>query len=65
METLTVYPRKKGESEALIAFLNSLKIKFESNQVTYNQDFVEKIMRSDDQIAKGQYTAIKTEDLWK
>ncbi|GHU93616.1 hypothetical protein FACS1894156_0710 [Bacteroidia bacterium] len=31
----------------------------------YKDDFVQKIKRSEQQIANGQYKTIKTDDLWK
>lgn len=53
--------------ESLKAFLKALKIKFEvaEQDKPYNPDFVAKIEKSREQFKKGDYTVIKTEDLWK
>lgn len=53
--------------ESLKAFLKALKIKFEVTEQgkPYNTEFVAKIEKSREQFKKGDYSVIKTEDLWK
>jgi hypothetical protein len=41
------------------------KIGIDTEQPPYNPEFVAKIKESEQQIIKGEYKVIKTEDLWK
>ena len=65
-DIIIVHPGSEDKFEALKAFLKALKIKFEiPKEKPYNPDFVAKIEESRKQHKKGDYTVIKTEDLWK
>ena len=63
---IIVHPGSDDKFEALKAVLKALKIKFEiTKEKPYNPEFVAKIEKSREQHKKGEYTVIKTEDLWK
>ena len=58
------HPQTSEQVSALKAFMQALKIKFEvAKEDTYNPDFVEKIMESKRQIAQGNFTEVKKENL--
>lgn len=58
------HPQTSEQVSALKAFMQALKIKFEvAKEDTYNPDFVEKIMESKRQIAQGNFTEVKQENL--
>ena len=51
---------------ALKAFMRAMKIKFTvKKEKPYDKKFVAKILESKAQYKKGNFTVIKTEDLWK
>jgi len=59
-------PANDEQINALKAFMKALKIKFEiTTEKPYNPEFVAKIQESREQAERGEYIAIKTEDLWK
>lgn len=59
-------PANDEQVNALKAFMKALKIKFEiTTEKPYNPEFVAKIQESREQVKRGEYIAIKTEDLWK
>jgi hypothetical protein len=59
-----VHPSNKEQVTVLKAFLEALKIKFEfSKNENYNPEFVEKILESKKQIAQGNFTEVKMENL--
>lgn len=61
-----VHPANEEQVNALKAFAKALKMKFEvTTQKAYNPEFVEKIKKSREQYKEGDFTVIKTEDLWK
>jgi hypothetical protein len=62
-----IHPTTNEEVSALKAFVKALKIKFEitTSEKPYNSEFVAKVQESKAQYKKGNYSAIKTEDLWK
>jgi len=61
-----VRPANTEQELALKAFVKALKIKFVvTNQENYKPEFVAKINESKEQYSKGEFTVIKTEDLWK
>ncbi|HQW12539.1 MAG TPA: hypothetical protein PK076_09250 [Saprospiraceae bacterium] len=63
-DVLIVHPSNEEQVTVLKAFLEALKIKFEvAKEDTYNSDFVEKIMESKRQIAQGNFTEVKKENL--
>lgn len=58
------HPQTSEQVTALKAFMEALKIKFEvAKEDTYNPDFVEKILESKRQIAQGNFTEVKKENL--
>lgn len=61
-----IHPANTEQANALKAFAKALKIKFEvKSEKTYNPEFVAKIEESRKQFKDGDFTVIKTEDLWK
>ncbi len=66
-DTIIVHPGNEDKFVALKAILKALKIKFEvpKKNKPYNPEFVAKILKSKEQFKKGDYSVIKTEDLWK
>ena len=65
MGTLIVHPESKEKMQALKAFMKALKISFKEEKSSYNPEFVEKIIRSEEDFKAGKFKAIKTDDLWK
>lgn len=65
-EIFIAHPDTPEQSNALKAFFKALKIKFEiRSEKAYNTEFVDKIQESRAQYKNGEFTVIKTEDLWK
>lgn len=61
---LIAHPKTNEEVLALKAFMAALKIKFEvANEDSYDPEFVKKITRSKKQIAEGNFTEVKPENL--
>jgi predicted small secreted protein len=62
-----VHPTTIDQINALKAFVKALKIKFEvtASEKPYNPEFVAKIKESREQYKNGNYTVIKTDNLWK
>lgn len=59
-----VHPQTLEQVEALKAFMNALKIKFEvSKGENYNPEFVKKILESKKDIKDGKFRDIKPENL--
>ncbi len=65
MGTLIVHPESKEKMQALKAFMKALKISFKEEKSAYNPEFVEKIIRSEEDFKAGKFKAIETGDLWK
>ncbi len=71
METINIkaYTSDDSQIEALKAFMKALKIKFEvSKDMPYNQDFVDKILQGDKDLAEGKGKKITLDELnslWK
>ncbi len=65
METLTAYPQKKEESKALKAFFKSLKIRFESNQVPYSQEFINRVEEARKEKEKGLLKRVNPQNIWE
>ena len=67
-EIIIIHP-SKDKLEALKAFLNALKIKFEiASEEAYNKDFVKTILQGDEDIKNGKGKTItldQIDDLWK
>jgi hypothetical protein len=58
------HPQTSAQASALKAFMEANNIKFEVAQDDgYNPDFVEKILKSKQQIAQGAYTEVRPEDI--
>lgn len=58
------HPKTNQQINALKAFMQALKIKFEvANEDNYNPEFVVKIQESREQIAKGMFTEVKKENI--
>ncbi|HMP32350.1 MAG TPA: hypothetical protein PKD85_22270 [Saprospiraceae bacterium] len=61
---LIVHPNNEEQITILKAFLEALKIRFEFSQdVTYNPEFVAKILESKEQAKNGKVTRVKKENL--
>lgn len=67
MKTQNIYiarPKTAEQANALKAFMQALKIKFEvSNEEDYSPDFVAKIEESREQYKKGEYVSIEKKDI--
>jgi len=66
METLIVQPKDKEQLAALKAIMKALKIdyKTEKSGKAYNQDFVNKMKKSEEDLKKGRTTQINPADIW-
>jgi hypothetical protein len=63
-QVVIAHPSSAHQADALKAFLKALKIKFEfSDEVTYNPEFVAKILESKEQVKTGKVTRVKKENL--
>ncbi len=64
-----VHPQTTEQVNALKAFMQALKIKFEiSKEATYNPDFVDKILQGDKDISEGKGKKVTLDELnslWK
>jgi len=59
-----VQPQTAEQVNALKAFMHALNIKFAvSKEAGYNPEFVEKILESKKQIARGAFTDVKQKEL--
>ncbi len=58
------HPENAEQVNALKAFVKALKIKFEiPNERPYNEDFINKIKKSREEIKEGNFKKINKEDL--
>ena len=58
------HPSTAEQVNALQAFMQALKIKFEiSKEESYNPEFVEKVLESRQQARRGKVTRVKKENL--
>ena len=63
---ITAYTEDASQLDAIKAFMKALKIKFEvQKESPYDKNFVNKILKGDEEFKKGKYKSIKTVDLWK
>jgi hypothetical protein len=62
MAIITVLINSKSKLEALVAFLNSLRINFKFEK-EYNADFLEKIKQSELEIAEGKTIRVDKDNL--
>ena len=61
---LIAHPKTLEQVNALQAFMQALKIKFEiSKTENYNSEFVEKVLESRQQAKAGRVTRVKKENL--
>jgi hypothetical protein len=61
-----IQPKTTEQVDVLKVLVKALKLKFEiTNEQLYNKNFVKKIEQSRKQYNEGNFTVIKTEDLWK
>ncbi|MGX5855298.1 DUF2683 family protein [Dyadobacter jiangsuensis] len=67
METFIVQPKNQNERNAIEAFFRELNISFktEDRETLYDADFVAKIKRGDEDVARGRTTKITLDDIWK
>ncbi len=62
------HPVNTDQINALKAVVKALKIKFEVAKETkkpYNKDFVNMILKGDEDFKQGKFKTIKTKNLWK
>lgn len=58
------HPKTTEQENALKAFMKALKIKFEvTDEVEYNQEFVNEILKSREEGRSGKVTRVKKENL--
>lgn len=58
------HPKTEEEENALKAFLQALKIKFEVSKIdNYNPEFVKKVLESRKQAKEGKVTRVEKENL--
>ena len=63
-DILIAHPGTVEQVNALQAFMQALKIKFEiSGEESYNPEFVEKVLESRQQARNGKVTRVEKEDL--
>ena len=66
MEAIILYPKSKEQADLFEQLARALNVQFEKkDESPYNQEFVEKIKRSENNYKEGKFTTIKVEDLWK
>jgi len=67
MKTQSIFiahPKTEEQVNALQAFMQALKIRFEiSREESYNPEFVEKVLESQQQARNGKVTRVKKENL--
>ena len=64
MDIVIAHPGTVEQINALQAFMQALKIKFEiSREETYDPEFVEKVLESRQQAGEGKVTRVKKENL--
>jgi len=66
-EIFIAHPKTSEQINALRAFLQALKIKFEVSKEddNYDPDFVAKIEESREQYKKGEYISVEKKDIKK
>ncbi len=63
-DAFIAHPSTPEQVDALRAFMQALKIKFEIRKAeTYNPDFVEKVLESQKQARDGKVTRVEKEKL--
>ena len=67
METLIVFPKDKEQLATLKAIMKALKVDFKTEKIKdrpYNQEFVDKMKKSEDEFKAGRTTKIEPADIW-
>jgi len=63
---IIAHPESPDKFKALRAFMKAMKIKFEvTNDNPYDPQFVDKVLKGDEDIKAGKTTKIDINDLWK
>ncbi|SFA56740.1 hypothetical protein SAMN04488511_116107 [Pedobacter suwonensis] len=65
METLIVHPENKAQLNAMKQVLKAMKISFEKEEKPYNPEFVEKILKGDQDFSERKFTKVDLDNLWK
>lgn len=61
---LIAHPETTEQVDALKAFMNALKIKFEvSKEKTYDPEFINKVEESREQYKKGEFISVDKKDI--
>jgi len=64
--TFIIHPETAEQENALKAFVEALKMKFEiSGEKPYDPDFVAKIKDSRQQVKEGKTVKLNLNDIWK
>ncbi len=59
-----IQPETTEQSNALMAFLHALKIKFEvSKEKTYDPEFINKVEESREQYKKGEFISVDKKEI--
>lgn len=65
METVVAHPTNQEQKDALTAFLQALKVKYEiSTDNDYDPEFVKKIQESRQQVKEGKTVKISLDEIW-
>ena len=65
MITITIKPKNKKELHRIRKILDAVEISFEESEEVYDEEFVNKILKSKQEIKEGKTVKIALEDLWK
>lgn len=63
--TITIKPKNKKELHRIRKILDAVEISFEESEEVYDEEFVNKILKSKQEIKEGKTVKIALEDLWK
>jgi hypothetical protein len=65
MDTVIAHPTNEEQKDALTAFLQALKVKYEiSSDKAYDPEFVKKINESRQQVKEGKTVKISLDEIW-
>jgi hypothetical protein len=65
METLIVHPGTQEQLDALKALMKAFEIPFEAEKDEYDPEFVDMILKGDEEIKAGKGTKVDIDNLWK
>ncbi|AMR30281.1 hypothetical protein A0256_02010 [Mucilaginibacter sp. PAMC 26640] len=65
MATLIVHPDSEEQLTAIKAFMKALKISFKEQMDTYDPEFVDMILKGDEEIKAGKGIKVDVNNLWK